>query len=42
MIDRDKVMPLLTTCAGLWMCLLGLIGLGVIVTLIGGAWLWED
>ena len=41
MIDRDRIFPLITTCAGLWMCLLGLIGLGVIVTLVGGTWLFD-
>jgi hypothetical protein len=41
MLRPSKIAPLITTCVGLWMCLLGLVGLGLIVTLIGGTWLFD-
>jgi hypothetical protein len=42
MIPPRKLVPIALTGAGLWMVALGFLGLGLVVTLVGGVWLWED
>ena len=42
MMPPQKLVATTITGAGLWMMLLGFLGLGLIVALIGGVWLFDD